>query len=655
MSNFYPVSSSRSTGLLAQARILQQLHGQQLDIQRIQNQISTGRRLSLPSEDAPAAQRGQVLQRLLELKAQAQTNIAASQSYLDASDAALANVTTLLTEIRGLAIEAASDTTTDASRAQAAEAARRAIRQLLSTANQNFRGRYLFAGSKSTVSPFVLGDVGVSYRGNEAALRSFVDLELPYATSVSGAEVFGAFSGAVEGTVDLDPELTADTPLAALYGGRGVSLGSIEISDGFTKRIIDLSPAATLGDVAALLEANPPEGRIITALVTTTGLEIDIDDAGGGNLTIKEVAGGATARALQIASPVGTGVLPVEGGDLDPVLRLTTPLSTLQTLDPLDLASGLQIILGEQTFTVDTSAAATVEDLLNAINSATPDVLAEIAPTGDRITVRSRLAGVDFAIGENGGTTATQLGIRSLTTDTLLSDLGHGAGVNAAGGTDFTIRRKDGVDLPIDVSSAATIGDVLDLINNDLNNQNPATRVVARLSADGNGIELFDGNAVGLNQLEVSREFGHEAAWQLGLIPQGEESALGVSTLGGDTLTGTDPNPQEVSGIFNSLWRLQEALQSNDHGALERAVALLDQDFDRANLARGEIGSRGRTLDTIQSQLEDEKVLLTSNLSDDIDTDLPEAISQLAARQAALEASLALAAQVFQVSLLDFL
>jgi flagellin-like hook-associated protein FlgL len=48
-------------------------------------------------------------------------------------------------------------------------------------------------------------------------------------------------------------------------------------------------------------------------------------------------------------------------------------------------------------------------------------------------------------------------------------------------------------------------------------------------------------------------------------------------------------------------------------------------------------------------------VQLKSSLSDAIDTNLPQAISDLAARQAALQASMQLAAQVFQTSLLNYL
>jgi flagellin-like hook-associated protein FlgL len=92
MSGVYPVPTTRSSDLHSQARLLAQLHRDQIDIQRLQSQISTGYKLLAPSDDAPAAQRGMVLQRLLELKAQAQVNRNTTQSYLDAADTSIAGV-----------------------------------------------------------------------------------------------------------------------------------------------------------------------------------------------------------------------------------------------------------------------------------------------------------------------------------------------------------------------------------------------------------------------------------------------------------------------------------------------------------------------------------------------------------------------------------
>src|ERR1044072_3949919 len=107
MACFYPVPAGRSTNLLAQTRLVQQLNNDQLAIQKLQNQISTGKKIAAPGDDPSAAHRREQLQPILELKAQAKTNPQAAQSYLDATDSALSNVTTLISSVRAAAVGAA--------------------------------------------------------------------------------------------------------------------------------------------------------------------------------------------------------------------------------------------------------------------------------------------------------------------------------------------------------------------------------------------------------------------------------------------------------------------------------------------------------------------------------------------------------------------
>src|SRR5436190_6857368 len=137
MTGFFPVPSTRSTDLLMQTRLIQQLNSDQVALQKLQNQISTGRRITLPGEDPAAAQRAQTIQRLIELKTQAKTNSQVAQSYLDATDTSLSNVGNLLTTVRSTALAAATDTASDNSRQAALEQVNQAISQLLNTANQN--------------------------------------------------------------------------------------------------------------------------------------------------------------------------------------------------------------------------------------------------------------------------------------------------------------------------------------------------------------------------------------------------------------------------------------------------------------------------------------------------------------------------------------
>jgi flagellin-like hook-associated protein FlgL len=131
-----------------------------------------------------------------------------------------------------------------------------------------------------------------------------------------------------------------------------------------------------------------------------------------------------------------------------------------------------------------------------------------------------------------------------------------------------------------------------------------------------------------------------------------------VGTTGGGTeeiLTGSEINPQEVSGVFNTLLRLISALGSNNLQDIERAMGLLDEDFDRINFTRAEIGFRGQNLDALGNRIDDEENQLKDTLSQEIETNYPEAISNLSLRQAALEASLRVSAQISQLTLLNFI
>ena len=76
---------------------------------------------------------------------------------------------------------------------------------------------------------------------------------------------------------------------------------------------------------------------------------------------------------------------------------------------------------------------------------------------------------------------------------------------------------------------------------------------------------------------------------------------MAASGATGDTLTGIDTNPQEVSGVFNSLLRLRDSLANFSHENLSRAVTLLDQDYDRLNFARADVGARGQTIDIVKT------------------------------------------------------
>ncbi len=146
---------------------------------------------------------------------------------------------------------------------------------------------------------------------------------------MTGDQVFGAISSQVQGSVKITPDLTYDTRLADLRQGLGISKGSILVSDGTNTSTIDISGAETIGDLAAIIHAHPPKGRELNVDITSDRIVIQLDQAGGGNLSIREVGSGTVADELGIRCDNGVGNNPISGRALEPILRGTNSLGNI--------------------------------------------------------------------------------------------------------------------------------------------------------------------------------------------------------------------------------------------------------------------------------------------------------------------------------------
>jgi flagellar hook-associated protein 3 FlgL len=661
MSRIIPIPTTRVGDFFVRQNMVRQVQSDQLDLFRIQTQISSGRRLQLPSDDAPAALRAINLQRLLDRKGQIKTNLESSKFYLSAAETSIGTVSQLLGNIRGEALGVVGTLANDQARRTVVQQIDQAVKTLVATSNSKLQGRYLFAGSRAQKQPFVFDGKFVEYTGNDGMLRSYVDLERLFETNVSGTQVFGGVSAEVEGSVDLDPQLTPDTLLSTINGGGGISGNaaiSITLSDAGISQtsVVDLSGAVTVRDVARLIEEGTPASANVTVEITGTGLVVRTN-SGTSTILIGEVAEGRTAHELGLfTAPGGPPTNTITGDPLNPAVLKTTRLAdllgtkaqaylvstnsnndihitasqngaafngltvnfvagaaagsesatfnsgtntlTVQIQDgvstanqvaaainaegtftaeadyhdaatvtqigtnavnvhnfgavttggsgtALDTQSGLQLTNGEESATLDVSGAETVEDLLNLITGADLGLSAEINAAGTGINVRSRLSGADFTIGENGGTTATQLGIRSYNGATELADFNRGVGVPLTAELEvldtskldqLQIVARDNATLSVNLATATSLDDVANLINTAVGNFAGTTAVLARLTQSGNGIELVDSSTANVNgNLQVIAPPGSDAAEYLGFVSAGTtQNSTSISDASGN-------------------------------------------------------------------------------------------------------------------------
>jgi flagellar hook-associated protein 3 len=638
-----PTQLARVSNLLRTSTAHAQISRTQRRLLQTQNELSTGRRINSASDDPGDAATVQQLQKTLEQRQAFRTNLNRATDHLGAVDTAVGNLSELLQRAQTIAsANVGSDVTPD-QRAGAAAIIESIYGEALSIANRQMSGVYLFAGDRSTDAPFVSEAGGVRFVGSDRVLQNAFDegTDLPF--MVDGANLFGALSTRVRGNVDLSPSMTANTRLADVKGatGAGVRPGTIVLSDGSTTTTVDLRTAGTVGDVIDAINAAGVGG--ITASIGASGNGIRLAAGPGANITVTDPGGGSTAADLGILRPVGAGAgVNLNGASVKPAVTPLTLLAHLRNGAGIDTAGGLRITTGAGTVNVNVSAAVTVEDLLNTINNASSNVRAEINADGTGINILNPVQGISLSIGEDGGTTAADLGVRSFAPTALLADFNDGRGVRTVPGADFRVTRTDGTTFDVDLSpTATTVQDVL----NAINTASGGAGVTASLATAGNGIVLTD-TAGGAGALTVTPLNFSEAARDLGLM---------AAPAAGGVISGADVNVVSAAGVFANLGRLRDALRSNDQQAITAAATGIAEDFARSARVQGETGARVQSFEARQGRLEDQDVATKALLAELAEVDITEAISRFQTLQTSLQASMQTSASILNMSLLDFL
>ena len=619
-----------------------------VDLLKVQSQMTSGLRILRPSDAPGDATTVMHLDGMLERQQQFLRNIDYAIDYLATTDDALGQAVELVDQAHSLALGSIGVATDDAGRAANAQIIDQISSQLVAIANRSCRGSYIFAGQNTTVSPFELTGDGVRFTGTVSSKQTSVAADTNLTFNSSGAGAFGALSGQVVGSADLDPTIVANTLLSSLNGylDQGIRPGSIIVSDGTDSATIDLSTCVTVGDVVDKINAEAP-GTVAAMIDPAAGMGFRITAGAGDTITVNEVGTGYTARDLGIYDITGPGVgNPLVGQDVDARLTLATPISALVSGAGID-TSGLVItnsVLSPSSVTIaiPTAVTATLGDVVNAINSAGIGARAEINDAGTGINVFNQISGSNMTISESGGTSAADLGIRSMTAGTLLADLNAAVGVHTETGADDIQISVDAVDFTVNLDSASTVQDVIDLIN--VASTAAGLGNVASFATTGNGIVITSGGAASISVSTINQS-GYDTAAELGLN----------QTVAASTLTGTDVNPAMPDGVFSHLIALRDALLNNDDAAISAAVTALDTSRQVLSDAHGQVGAKMQTAETRKAHTED-NILANETLRSDLrDIDFTEAVTRYENLTTALQANLTAGSNLISVSLLDFL
>ncbi|MDK2986224.1 MAG: flagellar hook-associated protein 3 FlgL [Clostridia bacterium] len=123
-------------------------------LDKLQNQLSSGKRVTKPSDDPIAVARIMSFKTVMKSQEQYDKNMQDAMGWLDTSDGALDNANKVLQRVRELAVYGSNDTLPDESRKALAQEVDKLVEEMVQIGNTNYGGRYIFGGGHTTEPPF---------------------------------------------------------------------------------------------------------------------------------------------------------------------------------------------------------------------------------------------------------------------------------------------------------------------------------------------------------------------------------------------------------------------------------------------------------------------------------------------------------------------
>ena len=176
-----------------------------LNLQNIQEQmaqnsqrISSGNQITSPAQDPTGTALVLDFGNSIQANTQFLQQASSANGFLQSAADAFTSIISEANNLQTLAAQALSPSTTAAGMAEIAPQVEAARTNLLSAANTQFNGKYVFAGTQTTAVPFT--DAGppagaITYAGNSSTINLGVSATATVATNVPGNSVFFGAGG----------------------------------------------------------------------------------------------------------------------------------------------------------------------------------------------------------------------------------------------------------------------------------------------------------------------------------------------------------------------------------------------------------------------------------------------------------------------------
>lgn len=181
----------RITNRMMTNNMLSNINKNKLNVSRLEEQYSTGKKIQKPSDDPIVAVRALKLRtNLTELEQYYDKNIPDAISWMDVTEGSLDTIHEILRQINTGCVQGSSDSLTAANRSSIVQNLIEMREQIYHEGNTNYAGRYIFSGFKTDSSLTFMGDVNhLSYKIAE----NFTGDNIEMISKVSGSYDLNTF------------------------------------------------------------------------------------------------------------------------------------------------------------------------------------------------------------------------------------------------------------------------------------------------------------------------------------------------------------------------------------------------------------------------------------------------------------------------------
>lgn len=181
-------------------------------LKRLQTEAASGKKLQRISDDPYATEQALSFRSALALSKGNLRSIDLSENWMEATDAALGQLSDLVTHANTIAEQGANDTIAASEREGLAQNIDELLQQVLQLANTRHRGQHIFAGFQTDRPPFVLNagpPPAATYQGDNGEIQRQVAPDYKMTINVSNGgpfpAVFQALSNLVTDLRDTSP------------------------------------------------------------------------------------------------------------------------------------------------------------------------------------------------------------------------------------------------------------------------------------------------------------------------------------------------------------------------------------------------------------------------------------------------------------------